>query len=107
MFNFVIFFRISEFSGNKDPLLKIVQNLVNDYKSIFIDEFQVEDIADAMIIGTLLEALSKKGVRLLISSNSNPDNLYKDGLQRAKFLKTIQFINTNFFIHHLSWTINY
>ena len=99
--------KLSEFSGNKDPLLKIVLNLVNDYKSIFIDEFQVEDIADAMIIGTLLEALSKKGVRLLISSNSNPDNLYKDGLQRAKFLKTIQFINNNFFIHNLSGNEDY
>ena len=54
-----------------------------------------------LIVGTILEALSQKGTRLFISSNSHPDNLYKDGLQRAKFIKTINFINENFFIHHL------
>ena len=93
--------KLSEFSGKRDPLLKVVKNLSNDFKIIFIDEFQIEDIADAMIVGTILEALSKKGTRLFISSNSHPDNLYKDGLQRAKFIKTINFINENFFTHHL------
>ena len=78
--------KLSEFSGKRDPLLKVVKNLSNDFKIIFIDEFQIEDIADAMIVGTILEALSKKGTRLFISSNSHPDNLYKDGLQRVKFL---------------------
>jgi len=99
--------KLTEFSGSSDPLLKVVKNLWNDYKIIFIDEFQIEDIADAMIIGTLIEALSKKGTRLLISSNSHPDNLYKDGLQRAKFLQTINFINENFFIHHLLGSEDY
>jgi cell division protein ZapE len=93
--------KLSEFSGHSDPLLKVVKSLSNDYKILFIDEFQIEDIADAMIIGTLIEALSNKGIRVLISSNSRPDNLYKDGLQRDKFLKTIKFINKNFFIHNL------
>ena len=99
--------KLSEFSGNSDPLLKVVKNLSIDFKIIFIDEFQIEDIADAMIIGTLLEALLKKGTRLFISSNSDPDNLYKDGLQRAKFLQTINFINKNFFIHHLLGSEDY
>ena len=99
--------KLSEFSGNSDPLLKVVKNLSNDYKIIFIDEFQIEDIADAMIIGTLIEALSKKGTRLFISSNSHPDNLYKDGLQRSKFLQTINFINEKFFIYHLLGSEDY
>jgi len=99
--------KLSDFSGNSDPLLKVVKDFSNDYKIIFIDEFQIEDIADAMIIGTLIEALSKKGIRLLISSNSHPDHLYKDGLQRAKFLNTIDFINENFFIYHLLGTEDY
>ena len=60
-----------------------------------------------MIIGTLIEALSNSGIRLLISSNSHPDNLYKDGLQRAKFLKTIDFINKNFSIHNLFGSEDY
>ena len=99
--------KLSEFSGNSDPILKVVKNLSNDFKIIFIDEFQIEDIADAMIIGALIEALLQKGTRIFISSNSHPDNLYKDGLQRAKFLQTINFINENFFIHHLLGSEDY
>ena len=99
--------KLSDFSGNSDPLIKVVKYLSNDYKIIFIDEFQIEDIADAMIIGTLIEALSNSGIRLFISSNSHPDNLYKDGLQRAKFLKTIDFLKKNFLIHHLSGSEDY
>lgn len=99
--------KLSEFSGNSDPILKVVKSLSNDFKIIFIDEFQIEDIADAMIIGTLIQALSQKGTRMFISSNSHPDDLYKDGLQRAKFLQTIDFINKNFFIHHLLGSEDY
>tara|TARA_B100000575_G_scaffold157767_1_gene125969 strand:+ start:15 stop:1064 length:1050 start_codon:yes stop_codon:yes gene_type:complete len=99
--------KLADFSGISDPLTKVVKHLSYDHKIIFIDEFQIEDIADAMIIGTLIEALSNSGIRLLISSNSHPDNLYKDGLQRAKFLKTIDFINKNFFIHNLSGSEDY
>ena len=93
--------KLSDFSGNSDPLLMVVKSLSKDYKIIFLDEFQIEDIADAMIIGTLIESLTNKGTRLMITSNSHPDDLYKNGLQRAKFIKTINFINDNFFIHHL------
>ena len=60
-----------------------------------------------MIIGTLIQALSQKGTRMFISSNSHPDDLYKDGLQRAKFLQTIDFINKNFFIHNLLGSEDY
>tara|TARA_B100001057_G_scaffold206261_1_gene206987 strand:+ start:428 stop:1477 length:1050 start_codon:yes stop_codon:yes gene_type:complete len=94
--------KLADFSGTSDPLIKVVKYLSNDHKIIFIDEFQIEDIADAMIIGTLIEELSHSGTRLLISSNSDPNNLYKDGLQRSKFLEAIDFINKNFFIHKLS-----
>ena len=93
--------KLYDFSGNSDPLMSVVKDLSNIYKIIFIDEFQIEDIADAMIIGTLIEALSKKGLRLFLSSNSHPDNLYKDGLQRDKFLRTIDFINKHFLVHNL------
>ena len=99
--------KLSDFSGNSDPLLMVVKSLSKDYKMIFLDEFQIEDIADAMIIGTLIESLTAKGTRLMITSNSHPDDLYKNGLQRVKFLKTINFINNNFFIHHLLGTEDY
>ncbi len=99
--------KLSEFSGKSDPLNKVVKDLSNDYGIIFIDEFQIEDIADAMIIGTLIEALINKGIRLFVSSNSHPDNLYNNGLQRSKFLKTIDLINENFFVHNLLGNTDY
>ena len=99
--------KLSDFSGNSDPLLMVVKSFSKDYKIIFLDEFQIEDIADAMIIGTIIESLTNKGTRLMISSNSHPDDLYKNGLQRAKFIKTIKFINNNFFVHHLLGTEDY
>jgi cell division protein ZapE len=99
--------KLSDFSGNSDPLLMVVKSLSKDYKIIFLDEFQIEDIADAMIIGTLIESLTNKGTRLMITSNSHPDDLYKNGLQRAKFIKTINFINENFCIHHLLGSEDY
>ena len=99
--------KLADFSGNSDPLLMVMKSLSNNYKIIFLDEFQIEDIADAMIIGTLIESLASMGTRLMITSNSHPDDLYKNGLQRAKFLKTINFINNNFFIHHLLGTEDY
>ena len=54
-----------------------------------------------------IQALSKKGIRLFISSNSHPDNLYKDGLQRSKFLKTIDLINEQFLVHNLLGNTDY
>ena len=92
---------LSEFSGTSDPLLKVVKRFSKEYQVIFIDEFQIEDIADAMIIGTLIKSMVKTGTRIFLSSNALPKDLYKDGLQRSKFLKTIDFINKNFLIHNL------
>ena len=92
---------LSDFSGTSDPLLKVVKRFSKEYQVIFIDEFQIEDIADAMIIGTLIKSMVKTGTRIFLSSNALPKDLYIDGLQRSKFLNTIDFINKNFLIHNL------
>ena len=73
-----------------------IVKIINDKKIIFIDEFQVEDVADAMIIGELLKMITKKGTKVIITSNAHPMDLYKDGLQRKKFLDSIDiFLKKN------------
>ena len=98
---------LSELKSVKNPLPKIASNLSKKYRVIFIDEFQVEDIADAMIIGLIIESLHQNGVRIMLSSNAAPDKLYKDGLQREKFLNTINLIQSEFMVCSLDGKQDY
>ena len=96
-----------EVSKNKNPLALVAKKIAKNYDMLFIDEFQIEDIADAMIIGSVIESLVSKGIRIMLSSNSHPNNLYKDGLQRNKFLPAIEFIQSNFMIFNLEGPEDY
>ena len=99
--------RLAEIGKIKDPLLIISKDLSKKYKLLFIDEFQIEDISDAMIIGVVIKSLIKKGVRVMLSSNASPDDLYKNGLQRNKFLPTIHLIQSQFVIFNLRGVEDY
>ena len=94
-------------SGQRNPLKKVAHKLTKDISLIFIDEFQVEDVADAMIIGYLLEIIIKNKTKLIITSNSHPSNLYKEGLQREKFIKSINKILSKINIFKLEGEIDY
>ena len=96
-----------EVSKNKNPLALVANRIAKNYEILFIDEFQIEDIADAMIIGSVIESLVNKGIRIMLSSNAHPNNLYKDGLQRNKFLPAIEFILSNFMIFNLVGSEDY
>ncbi len=76
----------------QDPLPRIAAEWAESCSVLCLDEFFVSDIADAMLLAGLLENLFKTGVTLVTTSNSEPDKLYRDGLQRAKFLPAIELI---------------
>lgn len=81
--------------GQKDPLRLIAKQLAKTTRLLCFDEFLVNDVAYAMILAELLNALMAEGVILVFSSNTAPDNLYLNGVQRARFLPAIALIKKN------------
>ncbi len=89
--------------GNRsDPLPQVATGWASECRVLCLDEFFVSDIADAMLLGGLLEALFERGVTLVTTSNLAPDELYRDGLQRAKFLPAITLLKRHTRVLHLA-----
>jgi cell division protein ZapE len=84
-----------------DPLIALADSIKRSTRLLCLDEFHVDDIADAMILGRLLGALLERGVILLTTSNYSPDDLYPNGLQRLNFLPAIALLKRELKILHL------
>ena len=92
----------------KQHLLSIfAKNISKEKKIIFFDEFQVTNIADAMILGQLFTELFNKGIKIVLTSNSKPNSLYKDGLQRELFIPFIKLIEKRSIVFHLNVGADY
>lgn len=79
--------------NRENPLKNVAQEIARSIKVLCLDEFVITDIGDAMIIAGLLESLFEAGVVLVTTSNSAPENLYHDGLQRTRFLPAIDLLS--------------
>ena len=92
---------LTELGDQVDPLPRIAARWARDCRVLCLDEFFVSDIADAMLLAGLLEALFHNEVTLVTTSNVEPDALYEGGLQRAKFLPAIEMIKQRTHVMHI------
>ena len=85
-----------------DPLPALARDIARRNWLLCLDELEIRDIADAMIVGTLFKGLLAQGAVVVTTSNRAPDDLYKYGLQREKFLPFIAMIKNRLDVLELS-----
>ncbi|KAF9782753.1 AFG1-like ATPase-domain-containing protein [Thelephora terrestris] len=90
-----------------DPIPRVARDLAEEASVLCFDEFQVTDIADAMILRRLLENLMEYGVVMVITSNRHPDELYKNGIQRSSFIPCIKLLKNQFDVTDLDSGTDY
>ncbi len=99
--------RSGEVWDDADPITLLCQGVAEQATLLCLDEFQVSDIADAMILGRLFEALLGQGVVIVATSNIPPRDLYRDGLNRHAFLPFIAMLEKKLDVFHLAGARDY
>jgi cell division protein ZapE len=99
--------RMRALSGEADPLDIIAADIAKELRLLCFDEFHVSDIADAMILGRLLDLLTAKGVVFVMTSNYHPDDLYPHGLQRSRFLPAIEILKRGLDVVELAGAVDH
>ena len=90
-----------------DAVQYVAADIAEKGSVLCFDEFQCTDVADAMILRSLLEALMSHGVVLVTTSNRHPDDLYKNGIQRESFIPCINLLKTSLRVLNLDSTTDY
>jgi len=100
---------IKELRANEpgDPIPKIGRRVARETQLLCFDEFQVTDIADAMLLGRLFDVLFENHVIVVATSNRPPDDLYKDGINRQLFLPFIATLKEKLDVHRLAGPVDY
>lgn len=98
---------LKRLQGQENPLQIVARHFSLHADILCLDEFFVNDITDAMLLANLLDALFERGVVLLTTSNIPPDDLYKNGLQRALFLPAIAHLQQHCEVIHVQTETDY
>lgn len=98
---------LNQLQGQENPLEKVADGFKADTDVLCFDEFFVSDITDAMLLAELLRALFARGITLVATSNIPPDDLYRNGLQRARFLPAIELIKQHCEVRNVDAGIDY
>jgi cell division protein ZapE len=98
---------LKKHQDRSDPLEQVADRIARRARVLCFDELFVTDIADAMLLGTLFRGLFERGVTLVATSNVKPDDLYKEGLQRARFLPAIRLLKEHTQVVHMDAGADY
>lgn len=93
--------------AGEDPIAPAARRVASSATLLCLDEFQVTDVADAMILGRLFEKLLERGTVIVLTSNTAPDRLYEGGINRELFLPFVAMIRQQFEIVELAGTLDY
>ncbi|HEX5788727.1 MAG TPA: cell division protein ZapE [Woeseiaceae bacterium] len=99
--------RLRALDDVSDPLDQVAADVAGESRVLCFDEFFVSDIGDAMILARFLEGLFARNVTLVTTSNAHPDDLYRDGLQRSRFLPAIELLKKHTQVVHMDGGTDY
>jgi len=99
--------QLRQIGARREPLRLLARRMARHTRVLCLDELQVSDIVDAMLLGALFEALLQHGVLLVITSNLAPRELYRDGLQRERFLPAIALLERDLEVLHVDGGVDY
>ncbi len=98
---------LKRLQGQAEPMQAVAERVASEARLLCLDEFQVTDIGDAMLMRKLLEGLFERGVTLVTTSNTPPDQLYLHGLQRAQFMPAIELLQQNVDVLRMDGGLDY
>jgi len=99
--------RLAALKGRADPLKQVAREISQHVRLLCLDEFHITDITDAMLMQGLLQGLFDQGVAVVMTSNAEPDALYRNGLQRERFLPTVALIKAHLEVVHFAGRVDY